>query len=485
MSQTPASMETINVPMDQIKPSPYQPRLAFDLEDIRGSIQRDGILVPLTVRKKNGYFELIDGERRVRLAKELGYKTVPCTVIDVDNETARRMVWKINTLRQEYTPKEKAHYFKKLQKEYGMSLKGIARECDYSVNAVKAHLNVFKLPQEYQNLIWKRGSPLTVGHIQELESLINRGVPIGTLTDRLDLIVERKLTVHEFRDVLRPDLEAIREKRIEAAKEVVKEAALIPEEVKLETPEELEEAAKVLRREAKRRKTPEQRRQELIDKTQASITSFPSLDAAEKLGINTAPYKEKLQEIRSYMKEKPEDAADAIAKLKRNFAAEKRRKEKEQRETKIIEEARKKAEAEIRKKAIKEAEKKLLEDQDFMERAATEAVKRMQKLAEPIAPLPMPPSPEQFEAMRKSMQEVQEKTRAILEKPEVKEHGRLFRNWLGHEAILNVLGSLRCPECGADWTNLVWKCHNLNLKDSYERAHTKYQEAILKRKRPT
>lgn len=254
MSKTKVVTETIEVLINHIKPSPYQPRLSFNLEDIRGSIQRDGILVPLTVRKKDGYYELIDGERRVRLAKELGYKSVPCTVIDVDDDIARRMVWKVNTLRQDYTSKEKATYFKKIQEEYGMSLRGIARECDYNPHDVKAHLNVFKLPQKYRDLIWERGSPLTVGHIREFEPLFNGDVPIGTLTDRLDLIIERKLTVHEFRDVLRPDLEAIREKRIEAAKEVVKEVAPVPEEVKLETPEDYERAAITLRKEAKKKR---------------------------------------------------------------------------------------------------------------------------------------------------------------------------------------------------------------------------------------
>lgn len=486
MSQTKAVVETINIPVNQIKPSPYQPRLAFNLEDIRGSIQRDGILVPLTVRKKDGYYELIDGERRVRLAKELGYKTVPCTVIDVDDETARRMVWKVNTLRQEYTPKEKAHYFKKLQEPpYGMSLRGIARECDMSAHDVNAYLNVLKLPEDYQQMVWDGVIPIRnireLGHFFEGVTRVTpeKNLELFGLLDRSAR--EKHFGAEQIREAIKPYLAKLREEQIEKAKEVLAEVK--PEVEVPKTPEELEEAAKALRREAKRRKTPEQRRQEIIDKIQASLDSFPSLDDAEKLGINTASYKEKLQEIRSYMKENPDKAADAIRTLKRDFAAEKKRKERERREAEIMEKAREETEAEMRRKAIKEAEKKLLEDQDFMERAATEAIKRMQTMPEPIAPLPMPPSPEQFEAMRKSMQEVQEKTRSILEKPEVKEHGRLFRNWLGHEAILNVLGSLQCPECGADWTNLVWKCHNLNLKDSYEKAHAKYQEAILKQKR--
>ena len=481
MSQTRTVLDTIEIPLDQIKPSPYQPRLAFNLEDIRGSIQRDGILVPLTVRKKDGYYELIDGERRVRLAKELGYKIVPCTVVDIDDDTARRMVWKVNTLRQEYTPKEKAYYFKKLQEEYGMSLRGIARECDYDHHTVLAHLNILKLPEKYRELVWS--GPLSVSHIQELESLFDEsGVATPRVIQWLDQIIERKLTHSELREVIRPELREIERQRIEAAKEVVKEIAPVRRKIALETPEQLEEAAKALRREAKRRKSPQQRRQELIDKIRASLNSFPSLEDAEKLGIDTTPYKEGLQEIRSYMNKNPEKATNAIGTLKRDFVTEKRRKEREQREAKLIEEAKKAAEAELRKKVRKEAEKELLEDKDFMERAATEAIKRMQ-VPEPVARLPMPPSPEQFEAMRKSMQEVQERTRAILEKPEVKEHGRLFRNWLGHEAILNVLGSLQCPECGKDWKNLVWKCHDLNLKDSYEKAHEKYQKAILEEKK--
>jgi len=66
----------MDIPVEQIKPSPYQPRMTFDLEDIKGSIMRDGILVTLTVRKKDGFYELVDGERRLRVVKELGYETV-------------------------------------------------------------------------------------------------------------------------------------------------------------------------------------------------------------------------------------------------------------------------------------------------------------------------------------------------------------------------------------------------------------------------
>jgi ParB family chromosome partitioning protein len=294
MSQTKAVVETINVPVEHIRPSPYQPRLAFNLEDIRGSIQRDGILVPLTARKKDGYYELVDGERRTRLAKELGYKTVPVTVINVDDDTARRMVWKVNTLRQDYTPKEKAYYFKKLQEEYGMSLRGIGQECDYSYHSVNAHLNVLKLPEKYQELIWN--GPLSVSHIQELEPLFNGGeLTSSRIIQWLDQVIERKLSSSELRETMRPELREIEERRIEAAKEVIKEVAPVQEKVKLETPEDFEEAATTLRKEAKRRReetlTPEEkaeRRRRQVEKLRIAEERRRVREEEEKQRIEEA-----------------------------------------------------------------------------------------------------------------------------------------------------------------------------------------------------
>lgn len=255
MSQK-AVVETLEIPVDQIKPSPYQPRMAFNLEDIRGSIQRDGILIPLTVRKKDGDYELIDGERRTRLAKELGYKTIPVTVIDVDDDTARRMVWKVNTLRQDYAPNEKAYYFQRLQEEFGMSLRGIARDCDQSPQTVLAYLNVFKLPDEYQQMIWGGEIPIRV--IRALEPLFNgvaRATPLSNIEifEHLDRTVrEKHYGAEQIEEAIKPYLSRLREEQIEKAKEALAE---VKPEVKVpETPEELETTARALRKEARRKR---------------------------------------------------------------------------------------------------------------------------------------------------------------------------------------------------------------------------------------
>jgi len=364
LSQSKAIVKTIDAPVDQIKPSPFQPRLTFNLEDIRGSIQRDGILVPLTVREKDDYYELIDGERRLRLAKELAYKTVPVTVIDIDDDTARRMVWKINTLRQEYTSKEKAYYFRKLQKEYGMSLRGIGRECDYDYHAVLAHLNVLKLPEKYQEIVWD--GPLSVTHIQELEPIFDQGeVSTSRIIQWLDQVLSQKLTSKELRETISPELKEIEEKRVKAAIEAVPE--IEPEISIPETPEELEKVAKLLRKRAEELKTPEQIHQENVEKAKKALNRV-SIVEAERLGIKVEGYKNQILEIENYLVENPVNAFSDINALQRELKSEinevKRfheEQERKQRETDI--QKRIEEEAERRAKEIEEDEKKRIEEE--------------------------------------------------------------------------------------------------------------------------
>ena len=333
-----------DVPVDLIKPSPYQPRLFFDLEDIRGSIMRDGILVTLAVRKKNGFYELVDGERRWRVAKELGYKTVPCDIIDIDDDTARRMVWKVNTLRKEYTTKEKAYHFKKLQEEYGMSLRGIARECDYSAPTVKDYLNVFMLPEFYQKMVWD--GKIGIGHIHVLAELFNGGVRYLTrITEWLDQALEKRMPMDELAEAIHPELKELQKKRVEAAREAVPE--IVPEVKVPESPEELDRAAMALRREARKR-----REEALTPEEKARIE-------AEKEGR-----KRRMEEAR------------------------KRREEAERR--KIEEEARKRARelAEAERRRIEEearvkAKEELMKDPEFLRQVA-ETAPRMRLLEREI-----------------------------------------------------------------------------------------------------
>jgi len=445
MSRTKAVVETINASVDRIKPSPYQPRLTFNLEDIRGSIQRDGILVPLTVRKKEGYYELIDGERRLRLAKELEYRTVPVTVIEVDEDTARRMVWKVNTLRQEYMPKEKAYYFKKLQEEHGMSLRGIAREYDQSPQIVLAYLNVFKLPEEYQQMVWDEIMPIRVIRVLEpLFSGVARATPKSNpeIFEHLDRVARSKhYGAEQIEEAMKPYLTKLREEEIEKAKKAVAE---VKPEVKVPTtPEELERAAKALRREAKRK-----REETLTPKEKARIE-------AEK--------KRRDEERRKRAEERKRREEEA---LKKRLETEKKRIEDETRE---------------------KVEQELLADEKFLRKAAELAPLPSLEVEKEALPKLEEMKPEELQEVRKRWERLQEDINEILARPEVKERGELFMNWLAHGAFVKSLGSARCPIClkesiACDWKNLVWKCHNLNLEKAYKIASGEYQKSMRRDK---
>lgn len=239
----------MDVAIDLIKPSPYQPRLFFDTEDLKEEIQRDGLLSALVVRKRDDQYELLDGERRLRTLKELGWKMVPVDVRDVDDVTAKRSVFKLNLVRQNYTTEEKARYFKKLADE-GAKPYQIGIDLNIDDTWVRAHLSTFLFPEDIQQAVW--ADQLSISTIREMEPVIGANVDDAIAMARE--VVARKLTGRETRMLLKPKIEEIEKARVEAARkaleaEAEKVGAAAPT---LETPEDYERAAEALKKEARR-----------------------------------------------------------------------------------------------------------------------------------------------------------------------------------------------------------------------------------------
>lgn len=237
----------MEVNVEAIKPSPYQPRYNFNLGDLESEIKKDGLLSDLVVRRKGDFYELIDGERRWRALKNLGWKTVPVRVVDADDAKARLLVYKLNKIRENYSVEEEARYFKKLA-DGGMTSLEISKQLSVDFHWVLAHLNVFKFPEEIQRAVWTRR--ISISHIVALESVIERNIKEAVLTVRE--ILERKLTVSETRKIAQKREEELRarinEMRIKAVEKAL--PAIAPKVPKLETPEELEKAADVLKEKA-------------------------------------------------------------------------------------------------------------------------------------------------------------------------------------------------------------------------------------------
>ncbi len=137
--------------VDEIYPSPVQPRKRFpqeSLKELSESIAQFGVINPLTVRKRSGKYELVAGERRLRAAKLAGLQEVPCIVIDINMEESSLLALIENIQRRDLDFIEEAEGIAQLIRLFGMSQEEAARRLGISQPAVANKLRLLRLPPD-------------------------------------------------------------------------------------------------------------------------------------------------------------------------------------------------------------------------------------------------------------------------------------------------------------------------------------------------
>ena len=104
---------TKNLPLAKIEPNPDQPRKVFDqasLDELAESIRLHGVITPITVRKgeKDGYYQIIAGERRWRAARQAGLEDIPAMVLEAEENEVMELALIENLQRQDLNPIEEA-----------------------------------------------------------------------------------------------------------------------------------------------------------------------------------------------------------------------------------------------------------------------------------------------------------------------------------------------------------------------------------------
>ena len=195
--------EIYQIRTDSIRPNRAQPRATFDNNAIirlADSIRRYGILQPLTVRPAEDddlySYELIAGERRLRAAKMLGYFTVPCVILSVDESTSAEMAIIENLLREDLNMFEQAYSFKKLIENHSLTQDEVARRMSLSQSAVANKLRLLKLSFEEQKLILETN--LTERHARALLKIENQDSRI----DAIRHIATEKLNVRQAEEYI-------------------------------------------------------------------------------------------------------------------------------------------------------------------------------------------------------------------------------------------------------------------------------------------
>ncbi|MBN2798864.1 MAG: ParB/RepB/Spo0J family partition protein [Deltaproteobacteria bacterium] len=155
-----------SVPLDEIRPNPEQPRLSFDpreLEALAASIGAHGILSPLVVRRHEGRYVLIAGERRLRAAAIAGLKEVPVLIKEApDRATQLELALVENLQRSDLDPVEAARGYQRLISEYGYTQDQVAAGIGRNRATVANAVRLLKLPDFVLDTI--QAGRITAGH---------------------------------------------------------------------------------------------------------------------------------------------------------------------------------------------------------------------------------------------------------------------------------------------------------------------------------
>ncbi|WAC20806.1 ParB/RepB/Spo0J family partition protein [Luteolibacter sp. SL250] len=181
-----------DVPLDQIVPSPLQPRTVFvesPLDDLVESIRQHGIIQPLIVRVVDGKYELIAGERRWRASKKLGLATAPIIEREASDRDVLEMALIENLQREGLNPMEEATGYVRLAKEFSLKQEEIAARVGKSRASVANAMRLLDLHKDVQSLVAQ--ARLSVGHAKAILAIKDQDSQLLAS----DQILKRQLTV--------------------------------------------------------------------------------------------------------------------------------------------------------------------------------------------------------------------------------------------------------------------------------------------------
>jgi ParB family transcriptional regulator, chromosome partitioning protein len=164
----PAPVQTdvlLQVDIDLIDPSPYQPRTRFReeaIEELARSIRSSGIVQPLVVRRMGLRYQLIAGERRWRAAQRTALPRVPVVVRDVPEEVALEMTLIENLQREDLNPIEQARAFQRLTDQFTLTQEQVAERTGKDRATIANAVRLLKLEQPIQDLLEE--GRLSAGH---------------------------------------------------------------------------------------------------------------------------------------------------------------------------------------------------------------------------------------------------------------------------------------------------------------------------------
>ena len=168
------------IAIDKLVPGIYQPRKSFDKESIQQlaeSIKQNGLLQPITVRKRTaGGYEIVAGERRWRACQAAGLHEVPSIIKAISDKDALQLAIIENVQREDLDPVEEAEGYRRLMTEFDYSQQEVADKVGKERSTVANALRLITLPPEIKDMISNKS--ISAGHAKALLALTDKAAMI-------------------------------------------------------------------------------------------------------------------------------------------------------------------------------------------------------------------------------------------------------------------------------------------------------------------
>ncbi len=200
------------IPLDKIRPNPYQPRTVWneeELNDLAQSIRENGVIQPIILRKVSDFYEIIAGERRYRASGLAGRLTIPALVRSATDEEMLELALVENIHRANLNAIERARAYQSFIKTFSLNQTEAAQKLGEDRSVVANYMRLLDLPQDLQNMI--SSDQLSMGHARALLAL-----PSDELRRKLaNRAMAGRLSVREVERLVRKYLEDKQEPKAE------------------------------------------------------------------------------------------------------------------------------------------------------------------------------------------------------------------------------------------------------------------------------